>query len=373
MTNPAAYQLPPVADAFPVVSRVLLNILPSPRFCFHIRQNVGGRVSSSGFWLRENAYNIAVIDLLFDFNAITQNWITTGPSNMAADKLVYNSHGQKYEVPRVRVSSLDEFRPGDHIAFHRRCGAYWHHAIVEWIDTERKEINVIEYSNTAKEFLNHNCSPPTITGMSIAKVVRGKYKLQNETVYLMKHERCLDPECVVLRAQSMLGDEKYHPLYNNCEHFAMWCKTGDSFSDQVNKAGEMLLKDFGVALSKELLTEEGRKGLIKLAEEIKETGVPKQVLEILEAGLTKGTESSATEQVIYSELFKMAKSFMTPTSQTAMARELMNVAQFWRFCSPADQMAVLQKTVFPGSYPGAFPLEKMTNGMTNTWLYLQVV
>ncbi len=44
---------------------------------------------------------------------------------------------------------------------------------------------------------------------------------------------CFIPEIVVARAQSRLGENKYNLLFNNCEHFATWCKTGISNSKQV--------------------------------------------------------------------------------------------------------------------------------------------
>ena len=179
---------------------------------------------------------------------------------MAANNLVYNSYGEKYEVPRVRVSSLNELQRADHIAFHRHSGAYWHHAIVERIDIESDKIHVIEYTNTAKEFIEDNCMPPKIKGLKKAKVVRGAYRLQDEVVYLMKHEICLDPEDVFKRAEDRLGEEKYHPLTNNCEHFAMCCKTGESFSDQINKAKLMVTEQ----VTMEALTKAASKAGMKL-------------------------------------------------------------------------------------------------------------
>ena len=44
---------------------------------------------------------------------------------------------------------------------------------------------------------------------------------------------CFIPDVVVARAQSRLGENKYNLLFNNCEHFATWCKTGISDSKQV--------------------------------------------------------------------------------------------------------------------------------------------
>jgi len=41
------------------------------------------------------------------------------------------------------------------------------------------------------------------------------------------------PEVVIRRALSRLGENKYNLLFNNCEHFATWCKIGISESKQV--------------------------------------------------------------------------------------------------------------------------------------------
>ena len=42
------------------------------------------------------------------------------------------------------------------------------------------------------------------------------------------------------RALSRLGENKYNLIFNNCEHFAIWCKTGISESYQVEKVVGML-------------------------------------------------------------------------------------------------------------------------------------
>ncbi len=45
----------------------------------------------------------------------------------------------------------------------------------------------------------------------------------------------------IARARSKLGKEGYSIAGNNCEHFAVWCKTGLKESTQVNKVIEILL------------------------------------------------------------------------------------------------------------------------------------
>jgi hypothetical protein len=44
---------------------------------------------------------------------------------------------------------------------------------------------------------------------------------------------CFVPEIVIQRAKSRLGEQQYNLLFNNCEHFATWCKTGISHSKQI--------------------------------------------------------------------------------------------------------------------------------------------
>jgi hypothetical protein len=52
-------------------------------------------------------------------------------------------------------------------------------------------------------------------------------------VYVRHYKTCFIPDVVVKRAQSRLGERNYNLLFNNCEHFATWCKTGVSESRQV--------------------------------------------------------------------------------------------------------------------------------------------
>lgn len=44
---------------------------------------------------------------------------------------------------------------------------------------------------------------------------------------------CSTPRVTLRRAMSRLGEQNYNLLFNNCEHFAHWCKTGRHRSEQV--------------------------------------------------------------------------------------------------------------------------------------------
>ena len=41
-------------------------------------------------------------------------------------------------------------------------------------------------------------------------------------------------EAAIARARARLGENRYSVLANNCEHFAQWCISGTSRSEQVD-------------------------------------------------------------------------------------------------------------------------------------------
>jgi Lecithin retinol acyltransferase/PspA/IM30 family len=67
----------------------------------------------------------------------------------------------------------------------------------------------------------------TIERTSIETFTRGG------KIYLLQYAVCYIAETAITRAESRLGEHQYNLLYNNCEHFATWCKTGKSQSLQI--------------------------------------------------------------------------------------------------------------------------------------------
>ncbi|MDZ4878629.1 MAG: hypothetical protein CLLPBCKN_008066 [Chroococcidiopsis cubana SAG 39.79] len=55
-------------------------------------------------------------------------------------------------------------------------------------------------------------------------------------LFTRQYEICDLPEIIIQRAESRLGEDRYNLLFNNCEHFSSWCKTGKHESEQVNSA-----------------------------------------------------------------------------------------------------------------------------------------
>src|SRR5487761_16966 len=45
-----------------------------------------------------------------------------------------------------------------------------------------------------------------------------------------------DPDAIIARALSQVGEGSYHLLFNNCQHFARLCAPGDHDSEQVDAA-----------------------------------------------------------------------------------------------------------------------------------------
>ena len=106
---------------------------------------------------------------------------------------------------------------GDQIYVYRELlklqGVYEHHGI------DCGDGTVIHYRKPSE----------TVERTSLATFARGNQ------IYVKQYAVgfCFILDVVVQRAESRLGERKYNMLFNNCEHFANWCKTGISDSKQV--------------------------------------------------------------------------------------------------------------------------------------------
>lgn len=72
---------------------------------------------------------------------------------------------------------------------------------------------------------------PTITRTSFETFARGN------PVFTKTPPIAYLPDLVIQRAESRIGEQQYQLLTNNCEHFANWCKTGQSESQQLLEYG----------------------------------------------------------------------------------------------------------------------------------------
>jgi hypothetical protein len=67
---------------------------------------------------------------------------------------------------------------------------------------------------------------------SVVRISRAEFR-DGRAVKVRKYDRCDPPRIVVRRALGQLGATGYNLLWNNCEHFATWCKRGRAQSAQV--------------------------------------------------------------------------------------------------------------------------------------------
>ena len=61
---------------------------------------------------------------------------------------------------------------------------------------------------------------------------------QEQPITLIEHDSASTTGVTLRRAMSRIGEQNYNLLFNNCEHFATWCKTGRHRSGQIESALE---------------------------------------------------------------------------------------------------------------------------------------
>ncbi|MDT9339075.1 lecithin retinol acyltransferase family protein [Trichodesmium erythraeum 21-75] len=59
------------------------------------------------------------------------------------------------------------------------------------------------------------------------------YFTDGRKVYVKRYPLRYIADTVIQRAENRLGERKYNIIFNNCEHFASWCITGVSDSQQI--------------------------------------------------------------------------------------------------------------------------------------------
>ncbi|MEX6586077.1 lecithin retinol acyltransferase family protein [Paraclostridium bifermentans] len=71
--------------------------------------------------------------------------------------------------------------------------------------------------------------------MCIRKTNMYRFLAGNENFKVCKFKNNFTEPCeVVQRANSRIGEQNFNIIFNNCEHFGHWCKTGVSKSNQVD-------------------------------------------------------------------------------------------------------------------------------------------
>lgn len=158
---------------------------------------------------------------------------------------------------------------GDHLYVLRGYGAYTHHGI------DCGDGTVIHYKEGE-----------AIARTSMAFFSRGE---QIEVQVYGAADPSDRPDVVIKRAESRIGERDYHLVFNNCEHFVLWCKTGRHQSGQVDRAvgatlvGGVLLSG-GLAVPA-IAAAAGIYGLGRLMEQANRTSDPRQARDYLAQAL----------------------------------------------------------------------------------------
>jgi hypothetical protein len=145
---------------------------------------------------------------------------------------------------------------GDHIYVNRFGGAYSHHGIdcgdgtvvhytsdhwlgmrsVQHTDIDKftrgDEIQVRDYDSFYEAMRNPDFQQSASIAFS---------RMLNFSQGIDLNELDISADAVVERALSRVGEGQFHWIFNNCEHFATWCKTGIFNSEQVNTLWKMVL------------------------------------------------------------------------------------------------------------------------------------
>ncbi|KAK6926229.1 LRAT domain [Dillenia turbinata] len=164
----------------------------------------------------------------------------------------------------VRVSS-DVLVPGDHIYGYRRLHSFSHHDFVENAGIYVGERKVIHYTRTDESQPSFDLNRSCQCGFDPNKdhgVVKSCLEcfLSGHRLYLVEYgvsstQRILkrggscstetsdNTKMVLDRTNTLLRENsfgEYNLLFNNCENFARFCKTGRALSGQVVTAGIIL-------------------------------------------------------------------------------------------------------------------------------------
>ncbi|MFK8184846.1 MAG: lecithin retinol acyltransferase family protein [Phormidesmis sp.] len=75
-----------------------------------------------------------------------------------------------------------------------------------------------------------------ISDAQVSQTTRATFA-RGGSIYIKSVETAFIPDLVVERAESRLGERQYDLFFNNCEHFADWCKTGEGKCTQLTSFG----------------------------------------------------------------------------------------------------------------------------------------
>ena len=109
---------------------------------------------------------------------------------------------------------------GDHLIVQR--GWYSHHAV------DLGDGYVVQYGRGVSDGAS-----ASVQVSSSERFAKGR------PIEILESPTLYDADEIALRALSCVGEQEYHVLWNNCEHFVNWCRRGKRESQQVDRLMEM--------------------------------------------------------------------------------------------------------------------------------------
>nr|VFK42440.1 MAG: Lecithin retinol acyltransferase [Candidatus Kentron sp. TC] len=110
---------------------------------------------------------------------------------------------------------------GDHLIVSR--GIYSHHGL------DLGDGRIMQYGSHVGQ-----------TNARVEIVDRGTFS-RGKPIKVMDKPAAYSPDEILARAEHRLGEQDYSLVWDNCEHFVNWCRTGEGKSRQVESVGERLI------------------------------------------------------------------------------------------------------------------------------------
>ena len=133
-----------------------------------------------------------------------------------------------------KVEQSTDIRSGDHVIIRPKQEnlatemIMGHHAIVQDVDHERQTVNIIHYYSpifaacSISEMLQNILYPQVLESEEV--ILSTLHLDVDYDIFVVEHAH--NPEDVLHKAQSRLGEKHFNFFLNNDEHFAYFCKSG---------------------------------------------------------------------------------------------------------------------------------------------------
>ena len=120
-----------------------------------------------------------------------------------------------HSLARISKKPPEALAAADHLQVPRQHGLFHHHGI------DLGDGTVAHY----------------LEGREILRSSIDAFR-QDQPITVIEHDGASATGVTLRRAMSRIGEQNYNLLFNNCEHFATWCKTGRHRSGQIDSGLE---------------------------------------------------------------------------------------------------------------------------------------